>query len=166
MSPQGGPGNRGGGDGRNYAGGAPNGGGGNAVGGYLGPYPTGRPNNRDLPTGQTPQQTAAQNEAAYGELMRDLARLRPSVSDDKDAARQYQELVRQAQQLDPKRQATNGQLDDVIGGQLTNAIDEVELVLRRKLDANDGSVRSANPRNTPPGYADAVAEYYKRLSKQ
>jgi hypothetical protein len=98
--------------------------------------------------------------------MRDLARLRGSVADDKDAARQYNELVRQAQQLDPKRWATNGQLSEVINGQLTNAIDEVELLIRRKLDANDGSVRSPNPRNTPPGYADAVAEYYKRLSKQ
>jgi hypothetical protein len=108
----------------------------------------------------------AQSEAAYGELMRDLARLRSSVADDKDAARQYAELVRQAQQLDPKRGATNGQLADVINGQMANALDEVELVLRRKLDANDGSVRSASPRNTPPGYANAVAEYYKRLSKQ
>jgi hypothetical protein len=46
------------------------------------------------------------------------------------------------------------------------AIDQMELLLRRKLGANDGSIRSVNPRNIPPGYAAAVAEYTKRLSKQ
>ena len=30
----------------------------------------------------------------------------------------------------------------------------------------DGSVRSTSPRNIPPGYDSAVAEYTKRLSKQ
>ena len=98
--------------------------------------------------------------------MRDIGRLRNDVSGDRDLAKEYQELARQAQQLDPKRWATNGQLDQVINGQVMPAIDQLELLLRRKLDANDGSVRSTSPRNTPPGYASAVAEYYKRLSKQ
>lgn len=53
----------------------------------------------------------------------------------------------------------------MINGQVLTAIDEVELMLRRKMNANDGSVRSSNPRNVPPGYADAVAEYNRRLSK-
>jgi hypothetical protein len=58
------------------------------------------------------------------------------------------------------------QLGAVIGAQALSEIDEVELVLRRKLAAGDGSVRSTTPRNIPPGYADSVAEYTKRLSKQ
>jgi hypothetical protein len=119
----------------------------------------------DLPNGQVAP-GPAQAEAVYGDLMRDLSRLRASVADDKDAAREYNELVRQAQQLDPKRWATNGQLSEVIGSQLANAIDEVELLLRRKIEANDGSVRSTSPRNTPPGYADAFSKYTKSLSKQ
>ena len=65
-----------------------------------------------------------------------------------------------------KRWATNGQLSEVIGAQLANAIDEVELLLRRKLEATDGSVRSTRPVNAPPGYANSFAEYTKRLSKQ
>ncbi len=111
-------------------------------------------------------QTQAQADQAYAELMRDMGRLRNDVSGDRDLNREYQELARQAQQLDPKRWATNGQLDQVINGQVMPALDQMELLLRRKLDANDGSVRSTSPRNTPPGYASAVAEYYKRLSKQ
>ena len=98
--------------------------------------------------------------------MRDIGRLRGSVTDDKDLSKEYQQLVKEAQQLDPKRWATNGQLNEVINGQLANAIDEVELLLRRKIDANDGSVRSATPAKAPPGYAEAYREYTKRLSKQ
>jgi len=172
-SPQGGPGNQGGGNGRNLAGGPRSGGANgsmNGGGALIGPGWRGdngrvdQPYAGDLPNGQVAP-GPAQAEAVYGDLMRDLSRLRASVADDKDAAREYNELVRQAQQLDPKRWATNGQLSEVIGNQLANSLDEVELLIRRKMDAGDGSVRSANPRNTPPGYANAVAEYYKRLSK-
>jgi hypothetical protein len=147
-------------------GGAPNGG-----GGLIGPGWQGdtrridRPIAGDLANGPvTP--SPAQAEATYGDLMRDLARLRGSLADDKDATREYNQIVQQAQQLDPKRWATNGQLSEVIGAQLANAIDEVELLLRRKLEATDGSVRSTRPVNAPPGYANSFAEYTKRLSKQ
>ena len=105
-------------------------------------------------------------EQAYSDLMRDLNRLRGAVSDDKDLTREYLDLAQRAQQLDPKHWNNQGQLDSVIGSQVMGSVDQIELLLRRKLTGSDGSVRSANPRNTPPGYADAVAEYYKRLSKQ
>ena len=74
--------------------------------------------------------------------------------------------MRDAQALNPRNLTNNPRLAETINSQLLSAIDQVELLLRRKLDSNDGSVRSATPRNTPPGYANAVAEYYKRLSKQ
>jgi hypothetical protein len=110
--------------------------------------------------------TPAQAQVEYQNLMRDLGRLRTELSNDRDLARQYQELLRRAEQLDPSRWATSPQLAEVINGQVLSAIDEVELMLRRKAQANDGSVRGANPRNPPPGYADAVAKYYENLSKQ
>jgi hypothetical protein len=114
-------------------------------------------NNQDKP--QNPEQ-------AYNDMMRDINRLRGAVADDKDLTREYLDLAQRAQQLDPKHWNNQGQLDSVVGSQVMSAVDQIELILRRKLTANDGSVRSANPRNTPPGHADAVAEYYKRLSKQ
>ena len=61
--------------------------------------------------------------------MRDLARLRGNISDDKDLAREYQQLVRQAQQLDPRRWTANPELTELINGQVTTAIDQVELLL-------------------------------------
>jgi hypothetical protein len=109
--------------------------------------------------------TPAQAQAAYGDLMRDLQRLRGSVADDRDMAREYQRLVRQAQELDPKRWSSNPQLSEVINGQILTAVDQIELLMRRKMNANDTSVRSTNPDRIPPGYADAVAEYRRRLSK-
>ena len=113
----------------------------------------------ELPPNMTPEQ-------AYSDLMRDIGRLRGAVTDDKDLTREYQDLVRRAQELDPRHMSNDPQLGSVIGAQALSEIDEVELVLRKKLAQGDGSVRSTSPRNTPPGYADAVAEYYKRLSKQ
>jgi len=115
---------------------------------------------------QSAPPTQAQAETAYSDLMRDLQRLRGSIADDKDMAREYQQLVQQAQGLDPKRWGSSPQLAEVINGQVLTAIDQIELLLRRKMDANDGSVRSASPDKIPPGYADAVAEYRRRLSKQ
>ena len=73
---------------------------------------------------------------------------------------------------DPERllldlfQAGDHVLHAVVGAQVAAEVDELELMLRRKLQNAQTSARSVNPRNTPPGYADAVAEYYKRLSKQ
>lgn len=110
--------------------------------------------------------TPRQAEQAYNDLIRDLGRLRNAMGDDKDLNREYQQTLKQVQQLNPNKWGNNAQLSEVINGQVLTAIDQVELLLRRKLDANDGSVRSASPRNIPPGYANAVAEYNKRLSKQ
>ena len=112
-----------------------------------------------LPQGVTPEQ-------AYSDLMRDIGRLRPSIADDKDLNREYQDLVKRAQELDPRHMTNDPQLGSVIGAQALSEIDELELVLRKKLAASDGSVRSTSPRNIPPGYDQAVAEYTKRLSKQ
>jgi hypothetical protein len=91
--------------------------------------------------------------------------MRPNIGNDRDLAREYQQLLERARQLDPSRWATTPQLAEVINNQVLSEIDEVELMLRRKAQANDGSVRGTNPRNSPPGYADAVAEYYRKLSK-
>ena len=98
-------------------------------------------------------------EQAYSDLMRDIGRLRGAVIDDKDLNREYQDLVRRAQELDPRHMTNDPQLGSVIGAQALSEIDELELVLRKKLAAGDGSVRSTSPRNIPPGYDAAVAEY-------
>jgi len=157
MSPRGGGSRNGGGYGVN------NGPRTGYAGGY-GDQPYGATDFSDTRMGELPPNFSP--ETAYNDLMRDIGRLRNSVADDKELNKEYQDLVRRAQELDPRHMTNDGRLGAVIGQQALSEIDELELVLRRKLAANDGSVRSTSPRNIPPGYAEAIAEYNKRLSKQ
>jgi hypothetical protein len=47
-------------------------------------------------------------------------------------------------------------------------VEGVELQLRRMTDDKNGggTVRSGTGETVPPGFADAVAEYFRRLSKK
>ena len=69
--------------------------------------------------------------------------------------------------LDPNRYP-NGMprdLEKLFAEAMTN-IEQVEVQLRRKVEEQQGgSIRSATPQPAPPGYADAVADYFRRLSK-
>ena len=54
-----------------------------------------------------------------------------------------------------------------IEGQMLAGVEQIELQLRRMLDEQEGgNVRSGATDRVPPGYADAVAEYFRRLSKE
>jgi len=44
-------------------------------------------------------------------------------------------------------------------------VNTLELQFRRKQDDRSGDIRIGNATSIPPGYEDAVAEYYRRLSK-
>ncbi|MGA9633208.1 MAG: hypothetical protein WBQ63_17405, partial [Candidatus Acidiferrales bacterium] len=88
------------------------------------------------------------------------------VQDDPDTARELQELIREMQQLDPKRFPGNPALFEQLHTQVLNDVDKLELQLRRKLDdKQSGQIRSSNPMPIPAGYQDAVADYFRRLSK-
>lgn len=105
-------------------------------------------------------------EQAYREGLRDLAALRQSMRDHPELAGDVQELIRQMQRLDPKRFPGNPALVEQLRKQLLPTLEHVELRLRRQLeDAGEGQVRSGLARPVPPGYADAVAEYYRKLSR-
>lgn len=105
-------------------------------------------------------------EQAYREGLRDLAALRQSMRDHPELATDLQELIRQMQRLDPKRFPGNPALVEQLRTQLVPTLEHVELRLRRQLeDSGEGQVRSGLARPVPPGYADAVAEYYRKLSR-
>jgi hypothetical protein len=45
-------------------------------------------------------------------------------------------------------------------------VEQVELELRRKVEETDGgNIRSPGTEKVPPGYGEATAEYFKKLSK-
>jgi hypothetical protein len=45
------------------------------------------------------------------------------------------------------------------------ALEQLELQLRRKMDDAKGGARDSSAERIPPGYADRVADYFRRLSR-
>jgi len=74
--------------------------------------------------------------------------------------------VNRTQGLDPARFATqDAELAARIASQAMTELDQLELMLRKKADGADGSVRSPSPNTVAPGYGNAWGEYTKKLSK-
>ncbi|MBI3280889.1 MAG: hypothetical protein HYZ57_13715, partial [Acidobacteria bacterium] len=115
--------------------------------------------------GQGPTRNA-DPEQAYREGVRELSQLRQQLRDDADLSRDLQELMREMQRFEAGKLAGNPIILQQMRSELIPAIEQLELQLRRKLDQQSGGdVRSSTAERIPPGYAQAVAEYYKRLSK-
>jgi hypothetical protein len=109
-------------------------------------------------------------ERAIREGMRDLSQLRgtigEAVDDNGETQRDIQNLIREMQRIDPKKFAGNPELVEQLRSQVLAGLEQLELQLRRQLDTQQaGSARTGTPQRVPAGYADAVAEYFRKLSK-
>jgi hypothetical protein len=125
-------------------------------------------NNSNLPQPAAPDNSPVPGdpERAFQQALNSVNELNQSVEDDPEIAREVQDLVRQMQKLDPKRFPGNPALFDQLHSQILNQVNDLELQLQRKLEQqNPGQVRSADSKTIPAGYQDAVADYYRRLSK-
>lgn len=125
-------------------------------------------NNSNLPQGASPDNTPIPGdpERTYEQAMRGLDELHQSVASDPDIAKQVQDLVRQMQKLDPRRFPGNPALLEQLHAQVLNQVNNLELQLQRKADdQQSGQIRTTDPVTVPAGYQDAVAEYFRRLSK-
>jgi len=86
---------------------------------------------------------------------------------DPNATRDVNNLIRDFRQFDPYNLNNDPLLSERIQAALGN-IEQVEMELRRKVEQSgggDGSVRSPGSEPAPQGYSDAVAEYFRKLSK-
>jgi hypothetical protein len=102
----------------------------------------------------------------YRDTLNQLRNLQPQVRDDAEFNRDLQGLIRDLQRLDPSTISNDPLLAERINSALMGGIEQVELQLRRKVDeAQGGSVRSQGSGSVPAGWADAVAEYFRKLSK-
>ena len=74
--------------------------------------------------------------------------------------------MRDLQRLDPSTYALAGPaLGDRLQKEVLPAMEQLELQLRRKLDAETGgTVRNPTAEHVQPGYSDKVADYFRRLS--
>ena len=95
----------------------------------------------------------------------ELGQLRQQLQDDPEAARQVDALIQEMQRLDPRRFPGNPALVEQLHAQVLNDVDKLELQLRRQAEDKSGQIRSTDSAPVPSGYQDAVADYFRRLSK-
>jgi hypothetical protein len=102
----------------------------------------------------------------YRETLNQLDRLQGQLQNDPDTLRDLQSLIREMQRMNPFTGSNDAELSGRIQAAMVADIEHVELELRRKVDeaTSGGSTRSAGAEPIPQGYADAVAEYFRRLS--
>ena len=126
--------------------------------GQTGPRTNGRQNG--LQPGPGPFGDAGDFEQNYRSTLRELEN-NPQIG--KDLRGTIQDMYR----LDPRLSPGNPELMNRIESQMLTGIEQIELQLRRQLDDQQGgAVRSGSAEPVPQGYADAVAEYFRRLSKE
>jgi hypothetical protein len=116
--------------------------------------------------GQMPRTDPAEVGRVYQDTLRDLSRLRQYFSDNPQASQDVQDLIREMSQLDPSRFADNTLVLERIRNVVLPNVEQLEVQVRRQLDEQEGGqVRDAGSEPVPPGYSDAVADYFRRLSK-
>ncbi len=113
-----------------------------------------------------PSVSTADAEQSYRAGLTELSQLRRAVGNDEERRREVDELIRSMQHLDPRRFPGNPAMVEELYGRVLSDVDRLELQLRRQTGEEPGAeVRSDRPQTMPSGYQDAVAEYYRRLSK-
>jgi hypothetical protein len=124
-------------------------------------------NNSNLPQPVSPDhsQLPPDPERTYQQSVNNLNQLLQTFQNDPDEKRELQSLIQEMQKLDPKRFPGNPALLEQIHDQVINDVNNLELQVQRKFGDQSGQVRSTEPLAVPPGYQDAVAEYFRRLSK-
>lgn len=140
--------------------------GGGAYGGPVyGGMNTGNDNYGQLPSPPS-RDTQPIPEPAYRDTMAQLDQLRQMLKDDPESLQKVQELIREMQRLDPSRFPGNPAMVEELHNQVLSDVDKLELQLRRNADGKQsGGVHNTASQPVPVGYEDAVAEYFRRLSK-
>jgi hypothetical protein len=118
------------------------------------------------PSGNAPSPTygdAPTPEQVYRDQMQGLDRLGRMVHGDSDLSKQVSDLKRRIQQLDPERFHGNRELLEQLHREILSSIDRMEIAIMN--EGSEAEARSGRSSVIPNGYQDAVADYYRRLSK-
>jgi hypothetical protein len=108
--------------------------------------------------------TTTDPERTFQQTVNTLNQLDQNVQSDPEVDREVKALEAQMQRLDPRRFPGNPALLEQLHGQVLSEVDNLELQLRRKSDDQQSQIHSSAPMTVPPGYQDAVADYFRRLS--
>ena len=105
-------------------------------------------------------------ERAYQQGLGDLARIQRAIEGNAGLSRDVRDLMHDMGRFDPCNALGDPELLARLHARVLAEIEQVELELRRMVDDKEGGkVRSTAGDPVPPGYSDAVAEYFRRLSK-
>lgn len=108
----------------------------------------------------------ADPERTFQQGMAELNQLHRLAKNDPAALKEVEELTRAMQRLDPKRFPGNPLMVEQLHTEVLAGVDKLELQLRHDSDGQTpGEVRTTKESTIPPGYEEAVADYYRRLSK-
>jgi hypothetical protein len=110
--------------------------------------------------------SAADADRALREGARDLGELRQMMKDNPELARELGDTYRSMQRMNGWAGGNDAELEDRLKRTVLPNIESIETQLRRQLDEQQGGqVRSGATERAPDGFADKVAEYFRRLSK-
>ena len=107
----------------------------------------------------------ADPERTFQQGLAELNQLHHLAQNDPAALKEVQELAREMQRLDPRRFPGNPAMVEQLHTEVLSGVDKLELQLRHDADDQPGQVRTSKDSAVPPGYEEAVADYYRRLSK-
>jgi hypothetical protein len=96
------------------------------------------------------------------ETISDLAALRAQFGrTDRRLGGEVNDAIGRLQQM----KGQEGLLDQRVNQDAVASLEKLEVELNRRVSQDDGAARTATPELAPEQYRDAVAEYFKRLSK-
>ena len=97
------------------------------------------------------------------EGMRDLSELRRSLADNPELSKELQDTLRSLQRFNGSGDL---QVIEQMRSEVLPQVEQLETQLRRQLDEKQpGQVRASSNEAVPQGYGDAIAEYFRRLSR-
>ena len=96
-----------------------------------------------------------------------LSQLRAEFGRDSEVGRAVTDALDRVRQLQGSPYSLSGpELEARLEREVLPNLEQLELQFRRKVDEkNGGQVRNPSVDPVPPGYADRVADYFRRLSK-
>jgi hypothetical protein len=101
-------------------------------------------------------------EQGYRESLQDMGQLRDFIRTHPEYSNEVLQLLHT---MNPAY-VNDAELSQRIGREVIPQMERLELELRRQLDEkNSDQVRSAGAEHVPAGYSDAIAEYFRKLSK-
>jgi hypothetical protein len=102
-----------------------------------------------------------------GDFLGDYRHTLRELGNNPQIGKDLRDRINDLYRLDPQMSPGNPELINRIQSQMLTGVEQIELLLRRQLDdQGGGAVRSGSAEPVPQGYADAVAEYFRRLSKE